>query len=227
MKTFTGLGILSCFFLMVSNLKALKVKSRKSYFHKFQKPSKLKRDLNYPITAITLNTSKISKDMFSYSYDGKFPVVLRNAFDLHLENWTENLLSGLYKETIEFDVRKCKSNNDVETFSSILEDFLKECLHSYHDESFYMMNESILDNVEKLLDQITPTGDYFGENYFKYFPAQIRPKTALIIGGTGSRSFLHADPYEWTGWNLLLEGKKLWLFFPPDDHPVSIKNKYK
>ena len=63
--------------------------------------------------------------------------------------------------------------------------------------------------------------NYFGENYFKYFPSTIQPKTALIIGGVGSRSFLHADPYEWMGWNYLLEGKKLWLFFPPDDHPVS------
>lgn len=49
----------------------------------------------------------------------------------------------------------------------------------------------------------------FGEDFFEYFPSAIRPLQALIIGGRGSRSFLHADPYEWNGWNYLVEGKKI------------------
>lgn len=48
------------------------------------------------------------------------------------------------------------------------------------------------------------------------FLNQFGPKKALIIGGVGSRSFLHADPYEWTGWNYCFEGAKLWTFFPPE-----------
>lgn len=35
------------------------------------------------------------------------------------------------------------------------------------------------------------------------------------MGGAGARSSLHADPMEWTGWNYLLEGSKLWTFLPP------------
>merc|ERR1711924_375840 len=33
-------------------------------------------------------------------------------------------------------------------------------------------------------------------------------------GGTGGRSDLHADPFAWTGWNFLLEGVKIWKFYP-------------
>jgi hypothetical protein len=48
---------------------------------------------------------------------------------------------------------------------------------------------------------------------FKFFPEAIKPKSALIIGGVGARSFLHADPYAWTGWNYLIEGRKLCKIF--------------
>jgi hypothetical protein len=42
------------------------------------------------------------------------------------------------------------------------------------------------------------------------------------VGGAGARSFLHADPYEWVGWNLLFEGCKVWTFFPPEVPMVAL-----
>jgi len=54
-----------------------------------------------------------------------------------------------------------------------------------------------------------------GETYI-LFPFANRPKkSCLIIGGEGSRSFLHADPYEWRGTYILVEGRKLWTFINP------------
>ncbi|CAM9733218.1 unnamed protein product [Discosporangium mesarthrocarpum] len=46
----------------------------------------------------------------------------------------------------------------------------------------------------------------------------------VIVGGLGARSFLHSDPMEWMGWNILIEGRKLWTFLPPSpalDHALG------
>lgn len=84
------------------------------------------------------------------------------------------------------------------------------------------MSETILSAAEDSMQKVKLPKHLFGENYFESsFPEKIRPKTALIIGGLGSRSLLHADPYEWTGWNYLLEGKKLWIIFPPGDEELD------
>lgn len=42
---------------------------------------------------------------------------------------------------------------------------------------------------------------------------------AVLLGGAGARTSLHADHANWTGWNALFAGKKLWRFFPPTTGP--------
>ena len=42
---------------------------------------------------------------------------------------------------------------------------------------------------------------------------------ALALGGTGARSNLHVDMYNWTGWHALISGRKLWRFLPRESHP--------
>jgi len=52
----------------------------------------------------------------------------------------------------------------------------------------------------------------------------IRPKNrALCIGGHGAISDLHVDPYNWTGWNALMYGSKIWRFISPD---ATAENMY-
>eukprot|EP00931_Biecheleriopsis_adriatica_P027007 TRINITY_DN16323_c0_g1_i2.p1 TRINITY_DN16323_c0_g1~~TRINITY_DN16323_c0_g1_i2.p1 ORF type:complete len:239 (-),score=45.46 TRINITY_DN16323_c0_g1_i2:24-740(-) len=56
---------------------------------------------------------------------------------------------------------------------------------------------------------------YLKEDLFHHFPDSLRPSPlCLIMGGSGARSDLHADPFAWTGWNVLLEGRKVWRFYP-------------
>jgi len=59
------------------------------------------------------------------------------------------------------------------------------------------------EQVESLTDRLKLPTEIFGTDYFQHFPSAIRPQCALVVGGCGSRSFLHADPYEWTGYNYL------------------------
>jgi len=199
------------------------------------------RDVDFPKFGQVIDKNTVDGDTFRRIYDSKWPVVIRNVFSANDEQWTEQLIEKLGPEDVEFDVRT-SSSGEVETFSSSMQDFLSVCGRSTHEKSFYLMNEHVLDSVQDMMREFDLPIDYFGENYFNSFPLKIRPRTALIIGGGGARSFLHADPFEWTGigtssfhnlinhllqpqfdsgWNHLLEGRKLWIFFPPDDHEVN------
>ena len=51
-------------------------------------------------------------------------------------------------------------------------------------------------------------------------PAEARPGVCLVVGGAGAESALHADPFDWTGWSLLLAGRKEWRFFGNSAPPL-------
>ncbi len=124
------------------------------------------------------------------------------------------------------------SSYEIESFQSTMREFLIQVpTQSSHEDSLYFMTETLLEQYDKTLHMeevirgITKAlflrrnggveigdkedDDLNAMNLFDYFPESIRPKSALIIGGAGARSFLHRDPYDWIGWNYLLEGKKL------------------
>lgn len=104
---------------------------------------------------------------------------------------------------------------EVETYEADFVDFVDSLYdNSDHYDNIYLMSEFLLkEKVEStgkaLENDFILNEKLFEKNLFDYFPASIRPRAALIVGGVGARSFLHADPYEWTGWNYLLEGRKL------------------
>ena len=57
-----------------------------------------------------------------------------------------------------------------------------------------------------------------GDALRRLLPAACRPApAAVVLGGTSAASALHADPYHWTGWHLLLTGEKEWRFFGDAD----------
>jgi len=170
--------------------------------------SQLKKSMIYFGLGLKIDSSYITKTEFDSNFATNSPVILTNVFDFNNELWTEELINLLGDYEINFDIRK-SYDAEVESFQGTLRDYVAALLdESNHDESWYMMDESILES-ESSLSKITLPKRLFGFDWFQYFPSKIRPKTALIIGGEGARSFLHADPYEWTGWNYLLEGRKL------------------
>ncbi len=80
---------------------------------------------------------------------------------------------------------------------------------SDHEDSLYFMSEQILEKVPQLSNSLQLPINLFENNQFDLFPSCLRPNNALIIGGSGAKSFLHIDPYEWIGTNYLVKGKKL------------------
>ena len=185
----------------------------------------VERDLDYEVYGVRINAKSGDPEIFQELYDGQLPVVLREAFhENHFEgdSWTKHLIERLGSKTVQFDMRDAESG-EVEVFEGSFNDFLESCvIQSCHERSLYFISETILSSAQDMMENVKLPMKLFGENYFEScFPEKIRPQTALIVGGFGSRSFLHADPYEWTGWNLLMEGKKLWIFFPPDDKELD------
>lgn len=171
---------------------------------------------------IRLDARKITKEDFN-KYDGKVPVLITHAFDCDHEWITGEIINRFKDNLIEYDVRQ-SADCLISSYEANFMDFIASLPdNSVHEDSMYLMNEDLLRNEEDLNDQFRLNEDLFEKDLFQYFPDKIRPHSALIIGGVGARSFLHADPYEWTGWNYLLEGKKLWTFLSPE-HCDSERN---
>ena len=164
-----------------------------------------------------IDCSELNEEGLRAIYNFDRPVILRNVYSIENEMFTEELMARMYDETIEFDIRG-HLGGEVEQYESTLADFIAAMIESRHGTSFYYMDESIMSKCAPDLEaELELPQSLFGKNYFEYFPSLIRPRSALIMGGFGSRSFLHADPYEWVGTNYLFEGRKLWTFFPPDE----------
>jgi hypothetical protein len=158
---------------------------------------------------VRIDARTMTKVQFQTYFDGKWPVILTNVFDVKNDGWTKELLSSLGEEEIEYDVRH-SSDGFIESYQATLNEFVSSLSeNSDHEENMYLMNEDLLRNETKLLQFLKDSVPLFGKDLFDHFPEAIRPYQALIIGGVGARSFLHCDPYEWVGTNYLLEGRKL------------------
>lgn len=158
---------------------------------------------------LRIDARLLTREKFQNLYDGKYPIILTNVFDIKNELWTNELLSSLGEGNIEYDVRH-SSDGFIESYQATLNEFISSLSdNSDHDENMYLMNEDLLRNETKLLDFLKGSAFLFGDDLFEHFPKDIRPYQALIVGGVGARSFLHCDPYEWMGINYLFEGRKL------------------
>jgi len=183
--------------------------SKLYYDSRSQQSLILKNDNSY---VVKVDASELTRSEFA-EFECSRPIVIKNVFDIDNEEWTESLLERLGDMNVEFDIRR-SSDGFVETFEGTLADFVSSLLEeSCHEESWYLMSETCLNEDKELSAPLKLPERLFNKDIFQSFPKLIRPRSALIIGGEGARSFLHADPYEWTGWNYLFEGRKLCTYY--------------
>jgi len=151
-----------------------------------------------------------------FDTDVATPTIVTNVFSKEVcEKWCEDFVEQLGEETIDFQIRTSETGLS-EHLEGTLNDFIEGCFESSHDRSWFLFDEELLTKAPSLSKQLSLPTDYFGSDLFRHFPSPVRPMgSCVVMGGEGSRSTLHADPYEWFGWNLCLEGSKLWTFGRP------------
>jgi hypothetical protein len=165
------------------------------------------------MTAVNALFAKKSIQISALSDGGVIPFQNRNFSP---ENWIQNAISKLKNQEISYDNRVLNSfgrKDEVTSYECQFHEFLEIINESDFDDSIYFMSETILESIQSTL---TLKENIFEPDLFQYFPNMIQPKLALVIGGEGARSFLHRDPYDWSGWNYLFEGRKYWAFLPDD-----------
>lgn len=119
------------------------------------------------------------------------------------------------------------ANGEVKTYQGPLSSFNTALSGSTHHRALYSLDEDLAYSNDRVLDSLgevllgAPNGDIAQQsmatsNAFRWLPPELRfSDRALMFGGVGARSSLHADMTNWTGWNALFTGTKLWRFFPP------------
>ncbi len=143
----------------------------------------------------------------------------------------------------QFGTTKVKFSQQVargeyKTYEGPLSSFNTALPGSTHHRALYSLDEDLAYANARVLDSIgevllgvtdTPNGDVAARqsmatsNAFRWLPPELRfSDRALMFGGTGARSSLHADMTNWTGWNALFTGTKFWRFFPPTTHIPSV-----
>eukprot|EP00931_Biecheleriopsis_adriatica_P073795 TRINITY_DN48014_c0_g1_i1.p1 TRINITY_DN48014_c0_g1~~TRINITY_DN48014_c0_g1_i1.p1 ORF type:complete len:428 (-),score=74.44 TRINITY_DN48014_c0_g1_i1:41-1324(-) len=166
-----------------------------------------------------------SQELNSLVRDG--PVLLSGALaDLDEKQWCSDLRRHLGSETVVCQ-HQTDGPSDPMAQQISLDSFIDEKLpESSHHSPNYVFEETLL-LAEKaheadLPQRLTLPQRLFGENWFNYFPKRLQPSPfCLVCAGSGSRSTLHRDPFEWTGTSFCVSGSKLWTFLPPGDAGVE------
>lgn len=83
------------------------------------------------------------------------------------------------------------------------------------ERGFFYMSDWQYWRHQDIFSEISPL--LVTENWLDYLPVGFIPKLAwMFVGRAGTYSSLHVDLLNTSAWNLLFEGEKRWLFFPPD-----------
>lgn len=98
-----------------------------------------------------------------------------------------------------------------------LEDCIDYMMDSNNDDAYFAFCEGLLlpgsyDSTNELSNKLREIREapFVGqENWFDYFPLNIRPSDAIILAGSGATLTLHRDPFKWTGMSICLEGIKI------------------
>eukprot|EP00112_Aurelia_sp_Birch-Aquarium-sp1_P021796 Seg5950.2 transcript_id=Seg5950.2/GoldUCD/mRNA.D3Y31 product="F-box protein" protein_id=Seg5950.2/GoldUCD/D3Y31 len=163
--------------------------------------------------------SNLSLEEFIKLYDAKWPVLVTDAMKNWpaLRKWNKNFFMINYgNEAVSFKGVQGKIRQGLATKFGL---FLQHVHESSPNQWSYAEDEVFLVRNPELREDIK-TPIYLEEDFFQLLPQEIRPWNAMILWGTAySRSTLHIDPYNWTGTNAVLKGRKLWKLYPPgQDH---------
>jgi hypothetical protein len=104
-----------------------------------------------------------------------------------------------------------------------LDRYLATCDAAPGHERWYLKDWVFREQAPELLDDYRVPEQF--PDYLAELDAALRPGYSWIyIGPRDSASNFHRDVAGTSAWNALLRGRKLWLFFAPDEHAAEYDN---
>lgn len=164
----------------------------------------------------------LTLESYRKHYEGLAPVILEGVMKgapCMEPTWLEKSIVNSYgHESVVFSAFLDGGRHQL---SSPLKHFVEGGLHQNTLEQFAYVQDEFLLSRHPELSKDCPARPSLLESgdHFKLLPKELVPRDAYLLwGGQYSRSTLHVDPYNWTGTNFVLRGRKKWRLVPPGGH---------
>ncbi|XP_019638472.1 PREDICTED: F-box protein At1g78280-like [Branchiostoma belcheri] len=157
----------------------------------------------------------LSYEDFIAEYDGKRPVILTDVVpDWAASTWSRDFFLENYANDSAV-VKTVDGNGSISSAATTLADFAAKSSRGEPGRWMYLEDELFIPTRPELRADLGEV-EVLGEDFFQLFPKEVQPWDALLLWGSpSSRSPLHIDPYNWTGINAVISGRKKWKLFPP------------
>ena len=145
-----------------------------------------------------------------------WPVIILGALDEWpaLRKWNRTFFSRKYANERATAVGVI--NGERDGFALPIRIFASHTHDSSPEHWTYLHDEYFIPTHPELRSDLLPVPEALSVDYFQALPEGLAPENAFLLWGTKySKSELHIDPYNWTGSNALLVGRKKWKLYPP------------
>jgi histone arginine demethylase JMJD6 len=155
------------------------------------------------------------------------PLKIRNELNdwPAMQSWTlEKLLQKCGESSFRMD--------DLHPGRMRLCQFYKYMRHNSDDSPLYIFDSQFArgKNAKRksLVHDYSPIFSGIENDLFSIVPDRGRPPWRwFLLGGQRSGTDIHTDPLGTSAWNAVVQGTKLWLFFPPDSDPNTVSPEHR
>jgi len=110
--------------------------------------------------------------------------------------------------------------------------FYEYMRHNSDDSPLYIFDSQFARgknlNRKSLVDDYSPIFSGIENDLFSIVPDSVRPPWRwFLLGGQRSGTDIHTDPLGTSAWNAVVQGRKLWVFFPPDSDPNTVSPEHR
>ena len=160
--------------------------------------------------------SNPAKFEFNEKYGLKFkPVLIKGLTDKWgaKTKWTPDFFKNNFGN-LEEPATRCYDKNDKKIFK--ISDYFNYMANCSDKDPYYLTNCQFHLHTEMESDYEVPS--YFS-NCLQIMQDKLPPEFQLswmYIGAKNTFSGLHLDIFNTSAWNAVISGKKIWLFYPPN-----------
>lgn len=157
----------------------------------------------------------VTEFLNNYAFKSR-PVILEGITDdwAASTKWTWEYVQDQFGSNIQF-AKKCRNKAEPGKSFTITE-YIEYMRNNNDADPFYLKNCQFHRNTELINDY--PLPEYL-QSWHVALPEDSRPFLSwLYLASKDTFSSIHLDIFNTSAWNAVISGKKLWLFYHPDDY---------